>query len=231
LGIGRAGTVVLAANTGLATLSSLSIAGAGTLDITNNHVIIDYAPGTQATADSEIRNDLIAGRNGGAWNGTGGINSSIAAANPAQYAVGYADGADGVVAGLSAGQIEIKYTLLGDANLDGVVNGDDFTILVANLGKAVVGWDKGDFLYSGVINGDEFTALVGNLNKSTGGADVVLPAADYAAIDEFAAANGLMADVPEPGALLLIVIGMPISFCLRRRRRVNGTRTRAVRSI
>ncbi len=231
LGIGRAGTVVLAANTGLATLSSLSIAGAGTLDITNNHVIIDYAPGTQATADSDIRNDLIAGRNGGLWNGTGGIYSSIAAANPDQYAVGYADGADGVVAGLSAGQIEIKYTLLGDANLDGVVSGDDFSILAGNLGKAVAGWDKGDFLYSGLVNGDDFAALVANLGRASNGADVMLPAADYAAIDAFAAANGLMADVPEPGALLLIAIGMPISFCLRRRRRVSKARARAMRPI
>jgi autotransporter-associated beta strand protein len=231
LSIGRTGTVVLATNTGLATLSSLSIAGAGTLDITNNHVIMDYAPGMQAAADADIRNYLIAGRNGGSWNGTGGIDSSIAAANPAQYAVGYADGADGVVAGLSAGQIEIKYTLLGDANLDGVVSGDDFSILAGNLGKAVAGWDKGDFLYSGLVNGDDFAALVGNLGRSANGADVALPEADYAAIDEFAAANGLLADVPEPSALLLIAIGMPISFCLLRRRQVNGTRASAMPSI
>ncbi len=125
---------------------------------------------------------------------------------------------DHVVTGLSSGQIEVKYTLLGDANLDGLVTGDDFTILVGNLGKAVSGWDKGDFLYTGLVTGDDFTALVGNLGKSATGADVVLPAADYAAIDAFAAANNLtLPSVPEPAsASLLIVAGMGI---LARRRR------------
>jgi PEP-CTERM motif len=44
-----------------------------------------------------------------------------------------------------------------------------------------------------------------------------LPASDYVAIDAFAAANGLMADVPEPAsASLLIIAGMGV---LSRRRR------------
>jgi autotransporter-associated beta strand protein len=229
LTIDSTGVVILAASTGLATLSSLNITGDGTLDIANNHAIIDYAAGTQVAADASIRDYLIAGRNGGAWNGAGGINSSSAAlpAN-SHYAIGYADGADGVVAGLSAWQIEIKYTLLGDANLDGVVSGSDFTILVGNLGKAVFGWDKGDFLYSSIVNGADFTALVGNLGKSASGAAMVLPAADYVAIDNFAAANGLLADVPEPS---LLIIELPILLSLLWRRHVNGTRIRAARSI
>jgi hypothetical protein len=35
---------------------------------------------------------------------------------------------------------------------------------------------------------------------------VVIPATDYAAVDAFAAANGLMADVPEPATLSLLGI-------------------------
>ena len=53
------------------------------------------------------------------------------------YGLGYADGADGVVSGLASGQIEVEYTLYGDANLDGVVNGTDFGILAANFGQQV----------------------------------------------------------------------------------------------
>jgi hypothetical protein len=44
-----------------------------------------------------------------------------------------------------------------------------------------------------------------------------LPAADYAAIDAFAAANGLMADVPEPTSFGLI--GLAGAGVLARRRR------------
>jgi hypothetical protein len=202
----------LAMNSGGSSLSSLTINSGSALDITNNHLIINYAPGTQATVDAAIRSYLIAGRNGGAWNGTGGINSSVAAlpAN-SHYALGYADGADGIVAGLSSGQIEIKYTLLGDADLDGAVTGSDFTALVGNLGKSGRTWDQGDFDYDGSVTGSDFTALVGNLGKSASGADIALPAADYAAIDAFAAANGLMADVPEPtSAGVLFTFGLAI---------------------
>jgi autotransporter-associated beta strand protein len=210
------GSLQLASGTGGETLSSLSIT-AGTLDIVNNHVILSYAAGTQAATDTSIRGYLISGRNGGTWAGTTGITSSAAATN-SHYAIGYADGADHVVAGLSSGQIEIKYTLLGDADLDGAVTGSDFTALVGNLGKSGRSWDQGDFDYDGSVTGSDFTALVGNLGKSATGADVVLPAADYAAIDAFAAANGLMADVPEPATIGLMVLG-GIGALGRRRRK------------
>jgi autotransporter-associated beta strand protein len=210
--------VQLGTSTGAQTISGLTINAGSDLDVNNNHIFIKYANGTQATVDAAVRAYLIAGRNGGAWNGAGGIDSS-AAALPANshYALGYADGADHVVAGLSSGQIEIKYTLLGDADLDGSVTGSDFTALVGNLGKSGRVWDQGDFDYDGSVTGSDFTDLVGNLGKSASGADVVLPAADYAAIDAFAAANGLMADVPEPASAgMMIVAGLGI---MSRRRR------------
>jgi hypothetical protein len=201
-------------------IGGLSIDSTSVLDLTNNILKVDYTPDTQASADATIRSYLINGRNGGAWNGVGGISSSTAAlpAN-SHYALGYADGADNIVAGLSSGQIEIRYTLLGDADLDGAVTGSDFTALVGNLGKSVTRWDQGDFDYDGAVTGSDFTDLVGNLGKSASGAAIQLPAADYAAIDAFAAANGLLADVPEPGSAgLLAMAGLGI---LARRRRIR----------
>jgi hypothetical protein len=198
-----ANTVQLASGSGASSQDALNISIGSTLDITNNHVIINYGANPDPVA--AIRSYLVSGYNGGSWNGPG-IDSSTAAANPG-YALGYADGADGVVVGLSSGQIEIKYTLLGDADLDGSVTGSDFTALAGNLGKSRVGWDKGDFLYTGSVTGSDFTALIQNLGKSAIGADVAIPASDYTAIDAFAAANGLMADVPEPTSKGIVVIG------------------------
>jgi autotransporter-associated beta strand protein len=208
--------VTLATNSGLATEGGLTIAANSVLDITNNHAIITYAAGTQAATDATIRGYIISGYAGGTFTGTTGITSSTAAATTG-FAVGYADGADGVVSGLSSGQLEVKYTLYGDANLDGVVSGDDFTILVGNLGKSVSAWDQGDFNYDGVVSGDDFTLLVGNLGKSATGADITLPAADLAAIDAFASANGLMADVPEPSPTFLGISLAMTGLFLRRR--------------
>ncbi len=174
LTVGSAGVPAmlrLAIGSGISTQASLIINSGSTLDITNNQFNITYAGGSDPI--STIVAYLTAAYAHGAWNSPG-INSSSVVGNPG-YAVGYADGADGVVAGLSSGTIEIKYTLLGDANLDGLVSGDDFSILAGNLGRAVSGWDKGDFTYDGLVSGDDFSALVGNLGRHANLAAVELP--------------------------------------------------------
>ena len=81
--------------------------------------------------------------------------------NSGSYGIGYADSADpGNPAGLASGQIEVMYTLLGDANLDGKVNGTDFNLMATNFNQAVTdGWDKGDFNYDGKVNGSDFVLL------------------------------------------------------------------------
>ena len=97
-----------ATNSGGSSQSSLTINSGSSLDIANNHLFINYGSGTDPV--STIRGYLTSGYNGGAWDGPG-IDSSAAAAN-SNYALGYADSADsGNPAGLSSGQIEIKYTL------------------------------------------------------------------------------------------------------------------------
>ena len=197
--------------------SALTIQAGSTMDIANNHFFINYGHATDPI--NTIFGYLQSGYAGGAWNGTG-IDSSLA---NSKYGVGYADSADtGNPANLStSGQIEIAYTLYGDANLDDVVNGTDFGILAANFGKQVSGWDKGDFNYDGVVNGSDFGLLAANFGQQASGASVSLPASDWAALDAFAASNGLMADVPEPASAgLLLMAGMGV---LARRRRSRAS--------
>jgi hypothetical protein len=206
--ISSTGTLTILTNTVTTTntLNSLSVTGSGTLNITNNHLFIDFGSGADPIAS--IAAWIKSGYNGGSWNGPGIISSS-AASNHA-YGVGWADGKDGVVTGLSSGQIEIKYTLLGDANLDGVVNGSDFSILAANFGKGYTNWDQGNFLYGSSVNGSDFSALAANFGQGDSGAAVAVSSADIAALDAFAVANGLplptIAAVPEPvsGAMVLL---------------------------
>jgi hypothetical protein len=204
--------LVISTQSGGSSVGALTVNTNSTVDLTNNHLFINYGSGTDPIAT--IKALLTSGYAGGAWNGVG-IDSSYAAANSG-YSLGYADSADsGNPAGLASGQIEIACTLYGDANLDGKVNGTDFAILAAHFNQAVSGWDQGDFNYDGHDNGSDFSLLASNFDQAASGADA------RAALDAFAAANGLLADVPEPASTGMFVAALGFGALRRRRRRGN----------
>jgi len=101
--------------------------------------------------------------------------------------------------------IEIAYTLLGDANLDGTVNAEDFTPFSHNLNQPG-GWDQGDFNYDGTVNAEDFTSFSHNLGQT---------AALAGTLDAANTVN--LANVPEPASGgMMVMAGLGI---LRRRRK------------
>jgi hypothetical protein len=208
-----ANTLKLADNGGVSTVDSLSILGSSDLDIGNNAMIVDYGSGPDPIASiaAWIKNGFDR------LSGPAIISSDMTtddAVSGLSYGIGYADGADGVVAGLSSGEIEIMYTLLGDANLDGTVNGEDFSLFSHNLGQSGMMWDDGDFNFDGTVNGEDFSLFSHNLGQTAS-------LADQAGVLD--AANGIsLANVPEPasaGALTMAMLGL---FARRRRRGNQG---------
>ncbi len=173
------GTLTLAGDGSDFTTSSLTINPGATLNLQNNALIIDY--GANPSPISTIQGYLTSGYAGAAWNGTG-IDSSSAAANTG-YTLGYADGADNVVSGLASGQIEVVYTLSGDANLDGKVDSADFGILADNYGDSDATWDQGDFNYDGKVDSADFGLLALNYGQSTSVPAIALPATSLIALD------------------------------------------------
>ena len=209
------GQTTLALSGGISQFSHLTVSGTGTLDVTNNVVEINYGV-NKPSPISAIESNLASGYNGGAWNGAGIISSTMAGLNASQsalvYAVGCADGADGIVAGLSSGQIEIMPTLAGDCTLQGAVNFGDFQILVANFGKSG-GWGQGNFIYGSVIDFGDFQLLADNFGADSSG----LTSGEIASLGQFASQFGdtlvgnpdgvgfQLVSVPEPASAAILV--------------------------
>ena len=136
--------------------SGLTIAGSGKLDLANNAMQLDYAAGADPIA--AIRSYLASGYNNGMWNGNGIITS----AGDATHALGFGDSADGGVTGLPANTILVRWTRLGDANLDGKVGFPDLIAVARNYGKTGLNWDQGDLNYDGTVGFDDLLAVARN---------------------------------------------------------------------
>jgi len=127
-----------------------------------------------------FRTQLIAGRNGGSWNGTsasGAINSALAASTPLSDSVGYGLGSEIAPTSIgpfsiAAGDTLLRYTLEGDANLSGTVNLSDFNRIATNFGQSNKNWTEGDSNYDGLVNLADFNALAGNFGQAVAGPDV-----------------------------------------------------------
>jgi hypothetical protein len=154
-------------------LTSLVLNDGTTLDVTDNALVVDYEI---VSPIATIRERLLSGRGGAGlgkgWTGSGITSSTAAQGNrtePESRSVGYAENAllplgaytnfRGVP--LDNTSVLIAYTRTGDANLDGVVNDDDVTILGANYapGIAKPAWALGDFEYNGLVDDDDVTLL------------------------------------------------------------------------
>jgi hypothetical protein len=127
------------------------------LEIGRSTLVVSYAnPGVDPV--TAIRQYLMGGFNGGGWNGvataSSGVITSLDAASGAAgvFGIGYVDSVDGVVAGQPVNTVEIRYTVMGDTNLDGVVNSIDAIAVARNYLLPGAQWDRGDFNYDGVID-------------------------------------------------------------------------------
>jgi len=98
----------------------------------------------------------------------------------------------------------VAFTRTADANLDGVVNDDDVTIVGASYAPGVAGasWAVGDFDYNGFVDDDDVTLLGAFYNPSA---------------SPLAAPGASVVAVPEPGSLTLALVVTCLACCLVRR--------------
>jgi hypothetical protein len=175
-------------------IAGLSIAAGARLDVTDNSLVV--ANGDLAALTMLVRN----GHHGGAWDGFGIITSADDAAAgltsigvAAADATGYAGGTFRGVS-VSAGDVILMYTYAGDANLDGLISGDDYSAIDFNvLVPGSTGWVNGDFNYDDQITGDDYSAIDFN---------ILAQGAPFPTSAELA---GSVVAIPEPASTMLIV--------------------------
>jgi autotransporter-associated beta strand protein len=208
----------------------LTVAATGKVDVQSTGLVVDYAS-TGAASDNaavaSVRNAIISGYSGGTWTGNG-ITSSTAAASASNRAVGYAlasevlpfsNGTSDTFLGTTVDKSTVvaRYTLAGDATLDGSVDFNDLVKLAQNYNTTVKNsteswWNHGDFTYDGITDFNDLVKLAQNYNT-------VLPTEPIpgAPIGFEADLARAFASVPEPGTLSLL--GLAGAALVGRRRR------------
>lgn len=187
---------------------TLSIATGGHLDLGNSDLIVRN--GNLASVRSLVSNWYA----GGLRNGLGLGASGASEAGFTTLAVFPNQGADvntpyyGTYAGipLGAADVLVRYTYVGDTNIDGVIDANDLTNLIEGFTTGQTGWQWGDLDYSGAVDVADW-ALFNAVYSVRGtlpslGSPASLPTSGGA--------------IPEPSAALpLLVAALPLT---RRRR-------------
>jgi hypothetical protein len=179
------------------------------LDLKDNQLITRTALGT-------VTNLIIAGRNGGSWNGNGIITSMTAAKMSASPLTTLAVAANSVLNKSSFGNqsvgssdVLVMYTYAGDMNLNGDIDGDDYFRIDQGFqsGGSLTGYVNGDLNYDGKINADDYFLIDRNYSRQ-GTAFSVAPAL------------GGVSAVPEPAVVGLLGLYCGGRLLMRRSRRV-----------
>jgi autotransporter-associated beta strand protein len=154
-----------------AVLKTAALTVNGTLDVADNAMILPNASigSWNGSTYTGVTGLIQKGRNGGAWNGGSGILTSMPQAKTASplTTLGVANVASaGAFRGVSiaAGDVLVMYTYIGDANLDGKVNVDDYVRIDQGVSSGTSGWFNGDFNFDGKVNVDDYVMIDGVLS-------------------------------------------------------------------
>ena len=128
------------------------------MDLGTNTLSIPYTGTSSLPAvQSELKN--------------GFIKSSDAAGTSGKFAIADTD---------TGTAISLKYSVVGDTNVDGSVNFTDLLALAQNYNKTGQDWAHGDFNYDGIVNFTDLLALAQHYGNT---ATVTAAAASSSSLD------------------------------------------------
>jgi autotransporter-associated beta strand protein len=218
IGIGTGSTLTTSATVRSTNVTSaLTIAGGaaptGTLQLNDGLLAINY---TSTNPINTVRAQIVSAYNaaaGGDWSGRG-ITSALLAGGSTTNSIGYAENGESAVwfdsgtpfgdyAGADSTTVLVRYTLIGDVNLDGIVDDSDISILSNNYGFANMSWADGDvYGYDGIVSDDDVGLQANNYGMLAG---------------QLTGGISALAAVPEPATLALLALGAAAMITRRRR--------------
>lgn len=133
-------TLTLPSSGNVYIVQQFNLGASGTLDVGNDELIVQYSGTSPAT---NIQSLITSASNNGLWNGRGITSSDVSPGTSVGY---YDDGS----------QITIRRTWMGDANLDGVINADDLTLIMLGQILGQTSWQWGNFNYDTRIDADDW---------------------------------------------------------------------------
>jgi hypothetical protein len=150
-------------------IAGLQLGGTASLVLFTNELVIDY-PSSEPSPLGTFADGAYTGITG--YLAAGAIQSPNAQARNTTFAAAEASdilqlSGSGTMTwnglAIDATSILIKLTYVGDANLDGKVNIDDYGRIDSNVGQSglVFGWYNGDFNFDGKINIDDYGLIDG----------------------------------------------------------------------
>lgn len=189
-----------------ATSLNVDQATGGVFDLGKGRIHI--APG--GITEAALRADLLAGRSGGTWSGTGGIVTTGGTAGAAtQPVVGYRV--------FTTGSAVVAWAAFGDVNLDGRVDSTDISLVNSGgkFGQAggAATWWEGDLNYDGVVNSTDISLLNAAGLYGTGS---YLPPGGLVSLAD-AGGPPPLATVPEPAAAAMALVGLVAILGVARR--------------
>jgi hypothetical protein len=206
------GSVTVAANgayAGTVIVGSLSVGGSGKLDLNDNDLIVNSGSfstlqalvlgGYRASADTTATG-IVSSTSQNVHGGT-----TILALFDNSLA-GFSVWPMGSATTVASSAIIGKYTYIGDTNMDGEVNPQDYTAIDSNLNTSVdvsISWFYGDTNFDGNINFADYAGVDGALGYGHSSPLAI---------------EGL-ASVPEPIGLAPLLVGSLLQIRRRRRRR------------
>jgi len=231
--------------TGASKVSSLAISGTGLLNLKDNDLIVGGS--TLAAVRSQIISGFINHTGHGITTDMPGAGTTFGLASAAgndpnlSTFITNPAGPTGTLSGLpftEATDVLVRYTYIGDADLDGDADIADVTFWLNNFtgtlapGSGSKTWTTGDWDYDGDADIADVTFWLNNFTGTlTPGSGLVLYAPD-AQPGAIAALEGLglgITVVPEPGSISLLAAALGVGGVRMIRRRRKASRARASR--